>query len=95
MNDGLRWVFEAYPFGYSLVFIGEPIWAVGAQELRGAASAGGSPVDDPVGLVKSPLLVAGRPPTAAALKKLVLRLAKENPWWSHRRIQVNRPGWGI
>ncbi|MFE7244753.1 integrase core domain-containing protein [Streptomyces sp. NPDC057580] len=29
----------------------------------------------------------GRPPTAAALKKLVLRLAKENPRWGHRRIQ--------
>jgi transposase len=29
----------------------------------------------------------GRPPTAAALKKLVLRLAGENPRWGHRRIQ--------
>ncbi|WP_406516462.1 integrase core domain-containing protein [Streptomyces sp. NBC_00134] len=29
----------------------------------------------------------GRPPTAAALKKLVLRLAQENPRWGHRRIQ--------
>ncbi|MGR8012109.1 integrase core domain-containing protein [Streptomyces hypolithicus] len=29
----------------------------------------------------------GRPPTAAALKKLVLRLAGENPQWGHRRIQ--------
>lgn len=28
-----------------------------------------------------------RPPTAAALKKLVLRLAQENPRWGHRRIQ--------
>nr|WSX47534.1 integrase core domain-containing protein [Streptomyces sp. NBC_00974]WSX54322.1 integrase core domain-containing protein [Streptomyces sp. NBC_00974] len=29
----------------------------------------------------------GRPPTAAALTKLVLRLAGENPRWGHRRIQ--------
>ncbi|MED7828564.1 integrase core domain-containing protein, partial [Streptomyces chiangmaiensis] len=29
----------------------------------------------------------GRPPTAAALRKPVLRLASENPRWGHRRIQ--------
>jgi transposase InsO family protein len=29
----------------------------------------------------------GRPPTAAAVKKLVLTMAKDNPTWGHRRIQ--------
>ncbi|MEY9893539.1 putative transposase [Catenulispora sp. MAP12-49] len=29
----------------------------------------------------------GRPPTAAAVKKLVLTMAKDNPMWGHRRIQ--------
>ena len=29
----------------------------------------------------------GRPPTAAAIKKLILRLATENPSWGHRRVQ--------
>jgi hypothetical protein len=37
---------------------------------------------------------AGRPSTAAALKKLVLPLAQESPRWGHRRIQGEpaRPG---
>ena len=29
----------------------------------------------------------GRPPTATAVKKLVLRMARENPTWGHRRVQ--------
>ena len=29
----------------------------------------------------------GRPPTAAAIKKLIIRLAAENPGWGHLRVQ--------
>jgi putative transposase len=29
----------------------------------------------------------GRPPTAAAIKKLVIRMATDNPQWGHRRVQ--------
>jgi putative transposase len=29
----------------------------------------------------------GRPPTAAAIRKLVIRMATENPMWGHRRVQ--------
>jgi transposase len=30
---------------------------------------------------------AGRPSTAAAIRKLVIRMATENPAWGHRRVQ--------
>jgi putative transposase len=30
---------------------------------------------------------SGRPPTTAAIKKLVIRMAAENPTWGHRRVQ--------
>jgi transposase len=29
----------------------------------------------------------GRPPTAAAISKLVIRIATDNPAWGHRRVQ--------
>ncbi len=29
----------------------------------------------------------GRPPTAAAITKLIIRMATENPGWGHRRVQ--------
>ena len=29
----------------------------------------------------------GRPSTAAAIRKLVIRIAKDNPAWGHRRVQ--------
>ena len=29
----------------------------------------------------------GRPPTATAIEKLVVRIAPENPTWGHRRVQ--------
>jgi putative transposase len=34
----------------------------------------------------------GRPPTAAAVSKLVIRMATDNPAWGHRRVQANSPG---
>jgi putative transposase len=34
----------------------------------------------------------GRPSTAAAIRKLVIRVATENPAWGHRRVQANLSG---
>jgi hypothetical protein len=37
--------------------------------------------------------VGGRPRTAVVVRELVIRFARDNPTWGHRRIHANWSGW--